>query len=126
LPRPDSEYAFQLDSQEAQEAAQVDESRMTGATWTWARLSNEERQIVRDVTDKICGRGEGEELAYDLEIRIAPNQQKTAEKGHFADKLIERMKSISVEEFEQLREERERRRDAVLGRRSPAGSDDPN
>jgi hypothetical protein len=71
LPRPESEGAsLQPDCQEAQEAATADEKRMEAAAWTWARLSDQERQILQEVTDRICGDGEGEELADELEIRL--------------------------------------------------------
>jgi hypothetical protein len=71
LPRPESEgTALQPDTMEAQEAAEVDDRRMKRAASTWARLSAQEHQVVQEVTDRICGTGQGEELAYDLDIRL--------------------------------------------------------
>jgi len=64
-----------MDTQEAQEAVEVDESRMEAAAQTWAGLSEKERQIVQKVTDRICGDGQGEELAYDLDIRVQPDEE---------------------------------------------------
>jgi hypothetical protein len=58
------------DTEESQEAASVDEKRMERAAWTWGSLTESERQIVRTITDKICGADQGEELAYDLDIRL--------------------------------------------------------
>jgi hypothetical protein len=71
LPRPESEgAALQPDTLEAQQAAEVDERRMERAASTWARLSAQEHQVVQEVTDRICGTRQGEELAYDLDIRL--------------------------------------------------------
>jgi hypothetical protein len=54
----------------ANEASILEERRMDGAARTWARLSEDERHTVQEVTERICGNGEGEELADELEIRL--------------------------------------------------------
>ena len=77
LPRPEL-GAISLDSQEAQEAVAVEERRMQAAAWTWARLSTQECQTLRALTDKICGNGQGEELAEELDMRIPPALQNAA------------------------------------------------
>ncbi|HEY6154715.1 MAG TPA: hypothetical protein VIW07_13325 [Candidatus Udaeobacter sp.] len=64
----------QPDSQKAQEAASADEKRIEGAAWTWGKLTGSDRQIVREVTDRICGDGKGEQPADGLNIRLQPEQ----------------------------------------------------
>ena len=54
LPRPESEcQSLHPDSQEASEAAIVDKNRMMAATWTWRRLSEQQRTVVLEVTEKL-------------------------------------------------------------------------
>lgn len=64
-----------LDTLEVQEAVEVADNRIEAVARTWARLSEEERQTVQKVTDRICGNGQGEELAYDLDIRLQPSRR---------------------------------------------------
>lgn len=82
VPRPESEAAsLQPGTVEAQEAVEVDEKRMAAAASTWSRLSQQERQIVQEATDRICGNGQGEEVAFDLDIRIQPDEEDEQESG---------------------------------------------
>src|SRR5581483_1313404 len=73
LPRPESHNQLLYpDSHEAFDAAILYNKRKEAAARTWVRLSEQERQTVQEVTDRICGDGRGEELAYDLDIRVQP------------------------------------------------------
>jgi hypothetical protein len=71
LPRPESEcQSLQPDSQEASEAAIVDEKRIIAAAWSWRRLSDEERNAVLQVAETLR-LGDGDRLEEAMTLRIS-------------------------------------------------------
>ena len=71
LPRPESEsQSLHPDSQEALEAAIVDEKRIMAAAWSWRRLSDEERKVVVQVAEKLR-LGDGDRLEEEMTLRMS-------------------------------------------------------
>jgi len=71
LPRPESEcQSLHPDRQEASEAAIVDEKRIMAAAWSWKRLSDEERKVVVQVTEKLR-LGDGDRLEQEMTLRVS-------------------------------------------------------
>jgi hypothetical protein len=71
LPRPESEcQSLHPDSQEASEAAIVDEKRIMAAAWSWRRLSEPERKIVLQVAEKLR-LGGGDRLDEEMTLRMS-------------------------------------------------------
>ncbi|HZS18076.1 MAG TPA: hypothetical protein VFA51_09115 [Candidatus Udaeobacter sp.] len=64
------EQELSPDSQEAQEAAQLDERRLVHGAVVWQKLSPDERQSLVKATSAIYGPSQGEELEQSLTMRI--------------------------------------------------------
>lgn len=67
---PHEEESLSPDSQESQEAVEVDERRLDNGAWVWGKLSPEERQSLLKATETIYGPNQGEELELSLAMRL--------------------------------------------------------